>query len=196
MIPHTIITTILLSALLLPACTVVTDVSPSTTGPRSLNQRFTPQDQGIPAPDLLAFTDADALGEPDEGNPFRRIDDQSTVHLLSPSPRIFIAHLYDAIQAQDAALIERELLSQTLKDEVTFEGRSSTWAAQRLITRQDAVLRLLAAFPGGESTPGASYRIRSNHHILTANPLEAAAMPFGRLILVLEGSNFKLRRID
>lgn len=136
-------------------------------------------------------------GTPVDDNPLRRTMPDQSVRLFSYAPRHLISHLQDAIRNNEPELIDQYLISQSLKDLYTGEGRDPSQIAQYIIDHADEVLRLLKLLPLGENTPGATFQDIGRNRFRLA-PLGAGMLElrFVALQLTIENREFRLLMIE
>ncbi len=108
-------------------------------------------DTGRPRPGA-----ADGLNEQGEFDPdtLRRTSEDGTVTLTARRPYHLMVHVYFTLINNESELFTSQVLSELTREEFQARGRDPAEAFEMLQERQRDVLKLFAAMPQGELTPG------------------------------------------
>jgi len=131
----------------------------------------------------------------DPNNPYRAtlLDDPTRVVLLLYSPKHLVVNLRDTLEDGEWKLIQDQILSQRVKDEMRETLRDPLDALRALARNRKGILALLATMPDGDQTPGLSLRaLGGNTFRLSAPGGTALEMPVHDLDMVIEGNEFRL----
>lgn len=136
-------------------------------------------------------------GTPVDDNPLRRALPDRSVRLFSFAPRHVINNLQDAIRNKETDLIDRYLISQSLKDLYAAEGRDPHQIARFIMENDEEVLRLLKLLPLGENTPGATFQdIGRNRFRLAPLGADMLQLQFTAIQLTIENREFRLLMLE
>lgn len=148
-------------------------------------------DMGRPRPGAR-----DGLGEDGGFDPgqLRQTHEDGSVTLIARRPYHLMVHVYYTLINNEPKLFASQVLSKVTREEFEARGMDATEAFDMVQARQRDVLRLFAAMPQGELTPGVLMeKVGADVYRLEAVGAEARRLPWRFMDVTMERGHWRLR---
>lgn len=175
------------------AQTQVVNYRPALLGSLPNAQTGTPvnMDTGRPRPGSGDGIDDQGLFDPDQ---LRRTHEDGSVTLTARRPYHLMVHVYFTLINNEPELFTEQVLSNLTREEFQARGRDPSEAFEMLQERQRDVLRLFAAMPQGELTPGVLMeKVGPDVYRLEAVGSDARRLPWRYMDVTMERGHWRLR---
>ena len=159
--------------------------------PEAQSQTQMDLDTGRPRPGA-----GDGVNEQGEfdASMLRRTHEDGSVTIVARRPYHLMVHVYYALINGEEAFFTSQVLSKRTRDEFLARGRDPREAYEMLQDRQDDVLRLFAAMPQGELTPGVLMeKVGADVYRLEATGSGGRRLKWRFMDVVMEGGHWRLR---
>lgn len=138
----------------------------------------------------------DARGEDGRFDPslLRSTAPDGRVTLIARRPYHLMTHIYYTLIDGESELLAFQVLSETTRREFLDMGRDPREAYEMLVARQRDILRLFAAMPQGELTPGVRMqKVGERVYRLEATGADARRLPWRFMDITMEHGHWRLR---
>lgn len=148
-------------------------------------------DMGRPRPGATDGLTEDGTFDPDQ---LRHVADDGTVTLVARRPYHLMVHVYYTLINAEPELFTSQVLSTLTREEFEARGKDPAEAFEMLQARQRDILRLFAAMPQGELTPGVlMQKVGEDVYRLEAVGSDARRLPWRFMDITMEHGNWRLR---
>lgn len=184
-----------LALLATPGCVreEVVGYRPSLLGTLAESQSQTPitLDDGRARP---GARDGQATDGSFDYNKLRQVHDDGKVTLIARRPYHLMVHIYYTLINNEPDLFAEQVLSELTREEFEARGRDPREAFEMIQARQAEVLKLFAAMPQGELTPGVLMdKVGPTVYRLEAVGSSARRLNWRFMDVTMEGGHWKLR---
>ncbi len=127
-------------------------------------------------------------------NRLRQVHEDGRVTLIARRPYHLMVHVYYTLINNEPELFAAQVLSELTREEFAARGRDPREAFEMIQSRQSDVLKLFAAMPQGELTPGVLMdKVGPTVYRLEAVGSGARRLSWRFMDVTMEGGHWRLR---